>query len=117
MTLLTEAVPENASPVDPWEGFAPGPWRETIDIRDFIQRNYTPYAGDASFLAGPTTKTLRIWETLEKEYLSVERARRVYDVDTETPARPTRWPWRSKWSGGWRIPTALRCRSRRRSSL
>ena len=86
MTLLTEAVPENTSPVDPWEGFAPGPWRETIDIRDFIQRNYTPYAGDASFLAGPTTKTLRIWETLEKEYLSVERARRVYDVDTETPA-------------------------------
>lgn len=85
MTLLTEAVPENTSPVDPWEGFAPGPWRETIDIRDFIQRNYTPYAGDASFLAGPTTKTLRIWETLEKEYLSVERARRVYDVDTETP--------------------------------
>ena len=86
MTLLTETVPEAPSPADPWDGFAPGPWQETIDVRDFVQRNYTPYAGDASVLTGPTAKTLRVWDTLEKDYLSVERARRVYDVDTETPA-------------------------------
>ena len=47
-------------------------------MRDFILRNYTPYEGDASFLAGPTTKTLDVWDTLEKEYLSVERAKRAY---------------------------------------
>ncbi|MDO5080042.1 pyruvate formate lyase family protein, partial [Buchananella hordeovulneris] len=69
-----------------WEGFVDGPWRDSIDVRDFIQRNYTPYEGDASFLAGPTAKTTGLWETLEKQYLSVERERRVYDVDTKTPA-------------------------------
>ncbi|MGV0433980.1 pyruvate formate lyase family protein [Corynebacterium ureicelerivorans] len=59
---------------------------ERIDVRDFIQRNYTPYDGDASFLEGATDKTLRLWDHLDKNYLAVERERRVYDVDTETPA-------------------------------
>lgn len=68
-----------------WEGFAPGPWTEGINVRDFIQRNYTPFNGDSSFLAGPTDKTLRVWDTLEKDYLSVEREKRIYDVDTHTP--------------------------------
>ncbi|MDO5724503.1 MAG: formate C-acetyltransferase [Flaviflexus sp.] len=69
-----------------WEGFEPGSWTESIDVRDFIQRNYTPYEGDASFLEGPTEKTLRLWDTLDKKYLAVEREKRVYDVDTKTPA-------------------------------
>ena len=67
---------------DAWAGFAPGPWQDAIDVRDFILRNYTPYEGDASFLAGPTAKTLRVWDRLERDYLSEERRRRVYDVDT-----------------------------------
>ena len=70
---------------NPWHDFVEGPWTEAIDVRDFIQRNYTPYEGDASFLAGPTEKTLRVWDHLEKNYLSEERKRRVYDVDTHTP--------------------------------
>ena len=53
-----------------WEGFVEGTWSQEIDVRDFIQRNYTPYEGDASFLAGPTEKTLRVWNTLEEKYLS-----------------------------------------------
>ena len=68
-----------------WKGFESGPWTEGINVRDFIQRNYTPYDGDSSFLTGPTEKTKRVWETLEKNYLSVEREKRVYDVDTHTP--------------------------------
>ncbi|MFD2839376.1 pyruvate formate lyase family protein [Populibacterium corticicola] len=76
---------ENAT-TQQWRGFETGPWTEAVDVRDFIQRNYTPYEGDASFLAGPTEKTLRVWDTLEKEYLSVERKQRVYDVDTKIPA-------------------------------
>ena len=68
-----------------WKGFESGPWTEGINVRDFIQRNYTPYDGDSSFLAGPTEKTKRVWDTLEKKYLSVERKQRVYDVDTHTP--------------------------------
>ena len=69
-----------------WKGFESGPWTEGINVRDFIQRNYTPYDGDSSFLAGPTEKTKRVWDTLEKKYLSVEREKRVYDVDTHTPS-------------------------------
>lgn len=75
-----------------WEDFTPGTWNETIDVRDFIQRNYTPYEGDASFLAGPTEKTLRLWQTLDEKYLSVERTKRVYDVDTDTPADVDAFP-------------------------
>lgn len=70
---------------DAWEGFEPGPWQASIDVRDFILRNFTPYTGDASFLAGPTAKTLTVWQTLQRDYLSVERTKRVYDVDTHTP--------------------------------
>ena len=77
---------DTAVDTEAWKGFVPGNWTETIDVRDFIQKNYTPYEGDASFLAGPTEKTLRVWNTLEKEYLSEERKRRVYDVDTKIPA-------------------------------
>ena len=68
-----------------WKGFEEGPWTEGIDVRDFIQRNYTPYDGDASFLAGPTEKTKRVWDHLEENYLSVERQKRIFDVDTHTP--------------------------------
>ena len=70
-----------------WKGFESGPWTEGINVRDFIQRNYTPYDGDSSFLAGPTEKTKRVWETLEKNYLSVERES-VSTMLTPTP-RPT----------------------------
>ena len=69
-----------------WEGFVKGNWCDEIDVRDFIQLNYTPYEGDASFLAGPTEKTMRVWSTLEEKYLSEERKVRILDVDTDTPA-------------------------------
>ena len=69
-----------------WEGFVKGNWCDEIDVRDFIQLNYTPYEGDASFLAGPTEKTMRVWNTLEEKYLSEERKKRILDIDTDTPA-------------------------------
>ena len=69
-----------------WEGFAGGRWTSEINVRDFIQQNYTPYEGGEEFLAGPTEKTLKLWKELDSRYLSVERKQRVYDVDTETPA-------------------------------
>ncbi len=67
---------------DAWEGFQRGPWVDQVDVREFILSNFTPFEGDASFLAGPTEKTLHVWETLQRDYLSVERAKRVYDVET-----------------------------------
>ena len=69
-----------------WEGFVKGNWCDEIDVRDFIQLNYTPYEGDASFLAGPTEKTLRGWNTLEEKKLSEKRKVRILDLDTDTPA-------------------------------
>ena len=69
-----------------WEGFVKGNWCDEIDVRDFIQLNYTPYEGDASFLAGPTEKTMNVWNTLEEKYLSEERKVRILDIDIDTPA-------------------------------
>ena len=77
---------------DPWQGFTPGPWQRQIDVRDFILANFTPYTGDAAFLAGPTTKTLTVWETLQRDYLAVERAKRVYDVETHIPGDVDAFP-------------------------
>lgn len=68
-----------------WRGFAPGPWQDGIDVRDFIQRCYTPYTGDAAFLTGATARTTRLWSTLTA-MLPEERAKGVYDVDPRTPA-------------------------------
>ncbi|WP_083318677.1 formate C-acetyltransferase [Corynebacterium sp. HMSC068G04] len=83
--IVTTAT-EQSVQFEAWKGFEPGPWTENIDVRDFIQRNYTPYDGDSSFLAGPTEKTQRVWDHLEKNYLSVERQKRIFDVDTHTPS-------------------------------
>ncbi|MFI2364683.1 formate C-acetyltransferase [Promicromonospora sp. NPDC019610] len=66
-------------------GFVPGPWQDHVDVRDFVQRNYTPYEGDAAFLAGPTARTRQVWRTVS-ELFPEERAKGVYDVDPHTPA-------------------------------
>ena len=45
-----------------WDGFKPGRWNRTsVNVRNFIQENYTPYEGDDSFLAGPTEATTKLW--------------------------------------------------------
>ncbi len=83
---------EATSSDDPWVGFHPGEWQSAIDVRDFILTNFTPYSGTAEFLAGPTEKTLRVWDTLQREFLSVERTQRVYDVETHIPADVDAFP-------------------------
>ncbi len=63
--------------------FKRGHWNEEINTRDFIVRNYTPYDGDSSFLAGPTEATTKLWEQV-CELMKVERERKgVYDVSTD----------------------------------
>ena len=71
-----------------WEGFVAGPWTDHVDVRDFIQRNYTPYEGDASFLSGPTARTTGIWDKLSAMF-PAEREKGVYDVDPTTPSTIT----------------------------
>ena len=66
-----------------WEGFIPGKWTEEVNVRDFIQRNYTPYEGDESFLAGPTEATVKLWDEV-LDLLKQERANGgVLDADTD----------------------------------
>jgi formate C-acetyltransferase len=74
---------------DAWRDFADGPWQTAIDVRDFIQRNYTPYAGDGRFLAGATERTDTVWSTLAG-LMREERDRGgVLDVDASTPSTIT----------------------------
>ena len=64
--------------------FNDGAWRTEVNVRDFIQLNYTPYDGDREFLAPPTARTLRLWEELS-ERMKLERERNgVYDIDEKT---------------------------------
>jgi len=65
-----------------WRGFQPGPWKSRINLRDFIQRNYTPHQGDASFLAVATPRTRALWEKLTP-LLAKEREKGVLDVSQE----------------------------------
>ncbi|MEV4346444.1 formate C-acetyltransferase [Actinoplanes sp. NPDC049596] len=73
---------------DAWHGFRGTQWRETIDVGGFIHDNIEPYAGDASFLSGPTHRTERIWRQLRRMFAE-ERRRGVYDVDAHTPSTIT----------------------------
>ena len=59
MTVATR--PDVDAPADAWRGFAGRGWRDRIDVRDFIQANYTPYEGGPEFLTGPTERTLAVW--------------------------------------------------------
>src|SRR6185436_15693650 len=63
----------------PWQGFNPGLWQKEINVRDFIQQNYTPYEGDESFLATATERTTRIWEQLNELFIE-ERKKGVLDI-------------------------------------
>lgn len=68
---------------EPWRGFSTGSWNDGIDVRDFIQQNYTPYAGDDAFLAAPTTSTQALW-SIVKDLLKKEiAAGGVLDADTD----------------------------------
>ena len=51
---------------DQWAGFNGKLWKEEVNVRDFIQNNYTQYEGDESFLAGPTEATNKLWGELQK---------------------------------------------------
>ncbi len=75
-----------------WKGFCPGVWQETVNVRDFIQKNYREYRGDASFLAGRTARTAAMMEKVEA-LLREERSRGgVLGIDTETVSSLTAYP-------------------------
>ena len=66
-----------------WNGFVGGKWEKEINVRDFIQKNYTPYDGDESFLAGPTQNTKDLWEMVLDLSKKEREAGGVLDMDTK----------------------------------
>ena len=72
-----------------WNGFSGRLWKEEVNVRDFIQKNYTPYDDDASFLAGPTEATDKLWGELQKLQKEQRAKGGVLDMDTEIVATLT----------------------------
>ena len=66
-----------------WRGFQRGSWEEEINVRDFIQKNYTPYDGDDSFLEGPTQDTTDLWNEVLELSKQEREAGGVLDMDTK----------------------------------
>ena len=67
-----------------WEGFTTGAWQSRIDVRDFIQKNYTPYGGDEAFLAPATPRTQALMHKLQGLMKLEQEFGGVLDVDTQT---------------------------------
>src|SRR5262245_10339216 len=76
---------EAESDQEPWRGFKSGDWRTSINVRDFIVRNVTPYTGDEKFLAPASAKTKAVWAKLQP-YFQEERKKGVLAVDAKTPS-------------------------------
>ncbi len=67
-----------------WNGFNGGKWQEEINVRDFIQKNYTEYTGDDNFLSGPTKRTKNLMKKVEELFAQERENGGVLDIDTET---------------------------------
>ena len=72
-----------------WEGFASGEWQHAVDVRDFIQKNYTPYEGDEAFLAGATEATTKLWDSVMEGIKEENRTHAPVDFDTDLPSTIT----------------------------
>ncbi|MBS9783605.1 MAG: formate C-acetyltransferase, partial [Pasteurella sp.] len=83
MTQLTE-MQQSA-----WQGFAAGDWQENVNVRDFIQKNYTPYEGDESFLAGATEATDKLWAKVMEGIKEENRTHEPLDFDTDVASTIT----------------------------
>ncbi|MDR0273460.1 MAG: formate C-acetyltransferase [Clostridiales bacterium] len=68
-----------------WEGFVKGAWNEKVNLRDFIQRNITPYTGNENFLVGATERTTALWKIV-CELVDIENEKGILDVETKIPS-------------------------------
>ena len=73
--MTSSEAPSSTAQLEAWRGFKPGLWQRDINVRWFIQRNYTPYEGDGAFLAPATERTKRLWNTWKNcSWRNVRRA-------------------------------------------
>lgn len=78
-----EYVMQETPAQEAWDGFVGGNWQRAVDVRDFIQKNYTPYDGDDSFLAGPTEATTKLWADVMDLFAQETANGGVLDMDTK----------------------------------
>ena len=83
MTQLTEAQQKA------WEGFVGGDWQNEVNVRDFIQKNYTPYEGDESFLVDATPATTALWDKVMEGIKIENKTHEPLDFDTDNPSTIT----------------------------
>ncbi|MEM8805497.1 MAG: formate C-acetyltransferase [Cyanobacteria bacterium P01_G01_bin.38] len=79
-----QSKPLQTNPVQPWRQFSLGPWVDEINVRDFIQRNYSPYSGNGEFLARISDRTRRLWEKVTV-LMQLERERGILEADDRLP--------------------------------
>ena len=77
------AVSQEELDAKAWAGFTEGNWQKDIDVRDFIQKNYTPYDGNDQFLEGPTQSTTELWDQVMELSKKELEAGGVLDMDTK----------------------------------
>ncbi len=75
--------------LDAWTGFAAGEWQNAVNTRDFIQKNYTPYEGDESFLAEVSESTSALWNQVLEGIKQESRTHAPVDFDTDLPSTIT----------------------------
>ena len=99
-----------------WNTFTPGVWQHEINVRDFIQKNYTPYDGDDAFLEGPTKNTEALWNQVMELSAKEREAGGVLDMDTKiistiTSHGPDTWIKIKKplWASRQTNPLSGRC--------
>lgn len=78
-------MPSKAELPEGWKDFTLGRWVQEVNVRDFIQTNYTPYTGDDSFLQKVSERTAKLWDKV-KDLMQEERQKSILDVDTQLPS-------------------------------
>ncbi len=89
METITESKPATTT-TDPWRGFKPGLWQRDINVRWFLQQNYTPFEGDGSFVASATERTQKLWKKLQ-DLFALERREGVLGI-SQVPSSITAHP-------------------------
>src|SRR5829696_6727712 len=90
MAAVEPLEPLTGTEQDPWRGFRQGLWQKDVNVRFFLQRNYTPYEGDEAFLAPVTARTQGIWDKLQALFVE-ERKKGVLDI-SQVPGTITSHP-------------------------
>ncbi|RAQ39234.1 formate acetyltransferase, partial [Arthrospira sp. O9.13F] len=85
-TKLTSPTDNSSGSITPeWKGFKQGKWTKEVNVRDFIQKNYSLYEGDSGFLANATERTNNLWDQV-KELMAEERKQGILDAETKIPS-------------------------------